>query len=174
MTHLNKRLLTQIANFHEVIMIIKKKPKSMIKPMIFQTMTWICSIAALYLVFVSLGTIIGLDKIVITNTIVSTISNQGIALSGFSQIISSGLYQVLGINNSMAQASSLLAGFASFWFVFVLSFIFFEMYGLGTIAEKLLNKAFKEKQKRDKKDFKEQTDSNQRDFKKKPAVKEGF
>ena len=175
MTNLNKRLLTQITNFHEVIMIIKKKPKSMIKPVIFQTMTWVCSIVALYLVFVSLGTIIGLDKIIITNTIVSTISNQGVALAGFSQIISSSLYQVLGINNSMAQASSLLAGFAGFWFVFVLSFVFFEMYGLGTIAEKILNKAFKEKQKRDKKDFKEQTDSNQRDFEEKTdSDKKGF
>ena len=162
-----EKIATQIANFHEVIMIIKKKPKSMVKPMIFQTMAWVCSIAALYLVFVSLGTIIGLDKIIITNTIVSTISNQGVALSGFSQIISSGLYQVLGINISMAQASSLLAGFAGFWFVFVLSFVFFELYGLGTVAEKILNKAFKEKKKKDKKDFKEQTDSNQRDFEEK-------
>jgi uncharacterized protein (TIRG00374 family) len=159
-----QKIATQIANFHDVIMIIKKKPRNMIKPMIFQTMTWICSIAALYLVFISLGTFIGFDKIIITNTIVSTISNQGIALTGFSQIVSSGLYQVLGINISLAQASSLLGGFASFWFVFVLSFIFFELYGLGTVAEKLLNKAFKEKNKRDKKVFKDQTNSNQRDF----------
>jgi len=162
-----QKIATQITNFHEVIMIIKKKPKSMIKPMIFQTMTWVCRFVALYLVFVSLGTIIGLDKIIITNTIVSTISNQGVALAGFSQIISSSLYQVLGIDISMAQASSLLAGFAGFWFVFVLSFVFFEMYGLGTIAEKILNKAFKEKTKKDKKDFKKQTDSNERDFEEK-------
>src|SRR3972149_5428899 len=162
-----QKIATQIANFHDVIMIIKKKPKSMIKPMIFQTITWVCSIAALYLVFLSLGTIIGVDKIIITSTIVSTISNQGIALSGFSQIISSGLYNVLGINFSLAQASSLLAGFASFWFVLVISFVFFQIYGLGTIEEKILNKAFKEKQKRDKRDFKEQTDSNQRDFEEK-------
>src|SRR4030066_659653 len=162
-----QKIATQIANFHDVIMIIKKKPKRMIKPMIFQTMTWIFSIVALYLVFVSLGTIIGLDKIIITNTIVSTISNQGVALAGFSQIISSSLYQVLGINVSMAEASSLLAGFAGFWFVLVISFVFFQMYGLGTIAEKILNKAFKEKTKKDKKDFKKQTDSNQRDFEEK-------
>src|SRR4030066_811271 len=159
-----QKIATQITNFHDVIMIIKKKPKSMIKPVIFQTMTWVCSIAALFLVFVSLGTIMGLDKIMITNKIVSTISNQGVALAGFSQMISSNLYQVLGINNPLAKPSSLLAGFRGFWFVFVLSFVFFEMYGLGTIAEKILNKAFKEKQKRDKRDFREQTDSNQRSF----------
>ena len=43
--------------------------------------------------------------------------------------------------------------------MFVLSFVFFEMYGLGTIAEKILNKAFKEKKKQDKKDFRDNKDS---------------
>jgi uncharacterized protein (TIRG00374 family) len=79
-----EKIATQITNFHDVIMIIKKKPKSMIKPMFHHTMAWVCSIAALYLVFIALGSVAGLDKVVITNTIVSTISNQGIALSGFS------------------------------------------------------------------------------------------
>ncbi len=159
-----ENITTQIANFHDVIMIIKKKPKSMVKPLFHQTMAWVCSIAALYLVFVALGIVTGLDKVVITNTIVSTISNQGIALSGFSQIISSGLYQVLGINISLAQASSLLAGFAGFWFVFVTSFVFFQVYGLGTIEEKILNKAYKQKEKRERKDFDKQTDIKQKDF----------
>src|SRR4030065_2571868 len=162
-----QKLATQIANFHDVIMIIKKKPKSMIKPVIFQTMAWVFNIVALYLVFVSLGQIVGLDKVIITNTIVGNVSHQGVALVGFSQIISSSLYEILGINISMAQASSLLSSFANFWFRFIISFVFFEMYGLETIAEKILNKAFKEKQKKDKKDFKEQTDSNQRDFEEK-------
>jgi len=46
-------------------------------------------------------------------------------------------------------------------------FRLFQMYGLGTIAEKLLSRAFKEKTKKNKKDFKEQTDSNQKDFEEK-------
>jgi uncharacterized protein (TIRG00374 family) len=162
-----QKIATQIADFHEAIMIIRKKPRSMIKPMIFQTMAWVCRFIALFIVFIALGAIIGLDKIIITNTIVSTISNQGVALAGFSQIISSTLFGILGINLDMANAATLLSGFAGFWFIFVLSFVFFEVYGLGTVAEKLLNKAFKEKQKRDKRVFKEQTDSNQRDFEEK-------
>jgi len=162
-----RNIAAQITNFHDVIMIIKNKPKSMIKPIIFQTMGWACDIAALFLVFTSLGTIVGFDKIIITNTIVGNITSQGVALAGFSQIISSGLYQILGINISLAQAASLMSGFAGFWFKFVIAFIFFEMYGLGTIAEKLLNKAFKEKTKRAKKDFKRQTNSNQRGFEEK-------
>ncbi|HEX9261860.1 MAG TPA: flippase-like domain-containing protein [Candidatus Bathyarchaeia archaeon] len=162
-----QKIATQITNFHDVIMIIKKKPKSMIKPIIFQTMAWVFNIVALYLVFVSLRQIVGLDKVIITNTIVGNVSHQGVALVGFSQIISSSLYQILGINISMAQASSLLSSFANFWFRFIISFVFFETYGLETIAEKILTKAFKEKKKLDKKDFKEQTDSDKRDFEEK-------
>ncbi len=160
-------LESKITDFHDGIMSMKNRPRAMVKPLVFQTITWIFDIIALYVVFVALGSVVGVDKIVITNTIVNNIRGQGVALAGFSQIVSSQLYQVLGINISLAQASSLLAGFANFWFRLVVSFVFFQLYGLGTIAEKLLNRAFKEKTKKDKKDFKEQTDSNQRDFEEK-------
>jgi uncharacterized protein (TIRG00374 family) len=160
-------LESKITDFHDGIMSMKNRPKAIVKPLILQTITWLFDIIALFAVFAALGTIVSVDKIVITNTIVDNIRGQGVALAGFSQIISSQLYQVLGINISLAQASSLLAGFANFWFRLVIAFIFFQLYGLGTIAEKLLDRAFKEKTKKDKKDFEEQTDSNERDFEEK-------
>ena len=158
---------SKITDFHDGIMSMKNRPRAMVKPIVFQTITWIFDIIALYVVFVALGSMVGVDRVVITNSIVNNVRGQGVALAGFSQIVSSQLYQVLGINISLAQASSLLAGFANFWFKLVVSFVFFQMYGLGTIAEKLLNRAFKKKTKKDKKDFKKQTDSNERDFEEK-------
>jgi uncharacterized protein (TIRG00374 family) len=160
-------LESKITDFHDGIMSMKNRPRAMVKPIILQTITWLFDIIVLYVVFVALGSMVGVDKVVITNTVVDTIRGQGVALAGFSQIISSQLYQVLGINISLAQASSLLAGFANFWFRLMISFVFFQLYGLGTIAEKLLNRAFKEKTKKDKKDFEKQTDRNERDFEEK-------
>jgi uncharacterized protein (TIRG00374 family) len=160
-------LESKITDFHDGIMSMKKRPRAMVKPIVFQTISWIFDIIALFAVFVALGSTVGVDKIVITNTIVNNVRGQGVALAGFSQIISSQLYHVLGIDLALSQASSLLAGFANFWFKLVISFVFFQLYGLGTIAEKLLNRAFKEKTKRDKKDFQKQTDSNERDFEQK-------
>jgi uncharacterized protein (TIRG00374 family) len=160
-------LENKITDFHDGIMSMKNRPRAMVKPLVFQTITWIFDIIALLAVFVALGSMVGVDRVVITNSIVNNVRGQGVALAGFSQIISSQLYQVLGINISLAQASSLLAGFANFWFKLVISFVFFQLYGLGTIAEKLLNRAFKKKTKKDKKDFKKQTDSNERDFEEK-------
>ena len=164
------QLENRITDFHDGIMSIKSKPKAMVKPVVFQTLAWVFEILALFFVFVALGSEIAADEILITNTVVSTIRDQGVVLAGFSQIVSSQLYGVLGINLSLAQASSLLAGLANFWFRLVVSFVFFQLYGLGTIAEKLVNRAFKEKTKKDKKDFKAQTDSNQRDFEEKTDI----
>lgn len=109
----SSELEKKITDFHDGIMSMKNNLRAMVKPIVFQTITWVFEILALFFVFVALGSLIGADKIVITNTVVSNIRGQGVALAGFSQIVSSQLYQVLGINLSLAQASSLLAGFAN-------------------------------------------------------------
>jgi len=158
------KLEGQITDFHDVIMIIKNKPRTMIKPIFYQLMVLVLNILSLFLVFVALGTTVGADKILITNSIVNSIRGQGVALAGFSQIISSQLYQILGINSSLAQASSLLAGFTNLWFKLIISFIFFQFYGLGTVAEKLLAKALKVRKKEARQVFNEQTQSDKNDF----------
>jgi hypothetical protein len=92
------------------------------------------------MVFLALGSFIGFDKVVITNTIVSNVQGQGVALAGISQIVSSELYTVLGITAGMAVASSLLTGFSSFWFKLVLSFGFFQVAVLERCVPFICNK----------------------------------
>jgi hypothetical protein len=108
-------------------MSMKNNPKAMVKPLFFQTLTWVFEVLSFFLVFIALGYFIGIDKIVITDTIVSNVQGQGVALAGISQMVSSGLYTVLGITSGLAIASSLLAGFSSFWFKLLLSFGFFQV-----------------------------------------------
>jgi hypothetical protein len=145
-------------------MIMKNKPRTMIKPVFYQIMAWVFDILALFFVFVALRTTVGADKILITNSIVNNVRSQGVALAGFAQILSSQLYGILGIDLSLAEASSLLSGFANFWFRLVISFVFFQFYGLGTVAEKLLAKALKVRKKEARKVFNEQTQSDKNDF----------
>jgi uncharacterized protein (TIRG00374 family) len=158
------KLESQITDFHNVIMIMKNKPKTMIKPMFYQVMASVFDILVLFFVFVALGSTVGLNKILITNSIVNNIRSQGVALAGFSQIVSSQLYQVLGINLSLAQASSLLSGFVNFWFKLVIAFVFFQLYATGTVAEKLLAKALKARKKEARRDFAKQTQIDKKDF----------
>ena len=124
---LQKKLHSQITEFRDGILSIKTNPKRIVKPAVFQTFTWVFEVLSFFLVFAALGELIGIDKVVITNTIVSNIQGQGVALAGVSQIVSGSLYEALGIPQGMAYAAGLLALFAGFWFKLVLSFGFFQV-----------------------------------------------
>jgi uncharacterized protein (TIRG00374 family) len=124
---LQKKLHHQITEFRDGILSIKTNPKRMVKPVVFLTLTWVFEVLSFFLVFAALGEFIGIDKVVITNTIVSNIQGQGVALAGVSQIVSGSLYEALGISQGMAYAAGLLALFAGFWFKLVLSFGFFQV-----------------------------------------------
>ena len=124
---LHEKVHNQITEFHDGFMSIKSNKKSIVKPIVFQSFTWVFEVIGFFLVFLAVGHYIGIDKVMITDTIVSNVQGQGVALAGISQIVSSGLYTGLGILPEVAVASSLLAGFASFWFKLVLSFGFFQV-----------------------------------------------
>jgi uncharacterized protein (TIRG00374 family) len=124
---LQKRVHSQIVEFRDGVLIIKNNPKAIVRPIIFQTFAWIFEVFSFFLVFAAIGSLVGIDKVVITNTIVTNVQGQGIALAGISQIVSSELYKVLGITSGIAIASSLLAGFSGFWFKLLLSFAFFQV-----------------------------------------------
>ena len=124
---LQEKVHGQITEFREGILSIKKNPKAVVKPIFFQSFAWVFEMLSFFFVFVALGSLIGIDKVVITNSIVSNVQGQGVALAGISQIVSGGLYEALGIGAGVAVASSLLAGFSGFWFKLLLSFGFFQV-----------------------------------------------
>jgi uncharacterized protein (TIRG00374 family) len=117
----------QVAEFRQGLASIRRNPKVMIRPVVFQALSWLFEVLSLFAVFAALGSLVGIDKVVITNSIVSDVQGQGVALAGVSTIVSSAVYQALGINAGVAVASSLLAGFSGFWFKLVLSFGFFQV-----------------------------------------------
>ena len=63
----------------------------------------------------------------ITNSIMSNLSTQGLALAGFLPFLSSVLYCMLGTAALVSVASSLLATFPTFWFRIVISFVVFRV-----------------------------------------------
>ncbi|MFB3887913.1 MAG: lysylphosphatidylglycerol synthase transmembrane domain-containing protein [Candidatus Bathyarchaeia archaeon] len=139
---LQEKVHHQITEFREGILTIKNNPKAMFKPIVYQSLTWVFEVLSFFLVFIAIGSLIGIDKVVITNTIVNNVQGQGIALAGVSQIVSSELYQVLGITAGIAIASSLLAGFAGFWFKLVLSFGFFQVTVFERCIPFICNKCY--------------------------------
>jgi len=124
---LQEKVHAQIKEFREGVLTMKNNPRAMVRPIFFQSLAWFFDVLSFFFVFVAIGSLIGLDKVVITNTIVTNVQGQGVALAGISQIVSSELYKVLGIAGGIAITSSLLAGFSGFWFKLVLSFAFFQV-----------------------------------------------
>jgi uncharacterized protein (TIRG00374 family) len=124
---IKEKVHSQITEFREGLLSIKKNPKMVARPLFFQVFCWLFEVLSLFVVFIALGSFIGFDKVVITNSIISNVQGQGVALAGFSQIVSGGLYEALGITAGIAIASSLLAGFSGFWFKLMLSFGFFQV-----------------------------------------------
>jgi uncharacterized protein (TIRG00374 family) len=120
------KIQNSLTEFHDGIMTMKTNPKSIIRPVLFQTLAWAFDILTLFLIFAAIGHAVGPDKVIITNTIVVNLQSQGVAFAGFAQVVSSTVYTVLGISSMVSIASTLLAGFASFWFKIILSFFAFQ------------------------------------------------
>jgi glycosyltransferase 2 family protein len=120
------KLQNQLQEFHDGLQMMKVSPKAMVRPVTFQVLSWTFDVLTLFIIFASLGYVVGLDKVIITNTLVVSLQTQGLALIGLAQVVSSSVYVVLGISPFIAIASSLLAGFASFWFKVAVSFFAFQ------------------------------------------------
>jgi uncharacterized protein (TIRG00374 family) len=121
------KIQSSLNEFHDGVMIIKTNPKALLPPVILQTLTWVFDILTRLLIFMAIGYAISPDKIIITSTIVISIQTQGIAFTGFAQVASSAIYSVLGIPALISVTSSLLAGFATFWFKTAVAFVPFEV-----------------------------------------------
>jgi uncharacterized protein (TIRG00374 family) len=120
------KIESTVKEYHDGIMTLKTKPKTMVKPVAFQIAGWIFDLLALFLIFVSISYPVSVDKIIITNTIAVNFQTQGVALAGFAQLISVNIYRILGILPNVSAASAMLAGFASFWFKMIISFLAFQ------------------------------------------------
>jgi uncharacterized protein (TIRG00374 family) len=110
----------------EGITVLGNNPKSLFQATFFQIIAWGFDIMALFLIFASINYPVPADKIIITNTLSVNLQAQGVALAGFAQVVSSSVYTILGIPLSYSAASTVLAGFASFWFKTIIAFFAFQ------------------------------------------------
>ena len=120
------KIQNTVKEYHDGIITLKTNPKALFQPVAFQTIAWSFDLLALFLIFVSIGYVVPADKIIITNVISVNLQTQGIALAGFAQVVSSSVYTILGISPLLSAASTVLAGFASFWFKVIIAFLAFQ------------------------------------------------
>jgi uncharacterized protein (TIRG00374 family) len=114
-----KKIGKTLKEYHDGIVTLKANPKTLFQTVFFQTIAWSFEIIALFLVFASIGYIVPADKVIITNILSGNLQAQGVALAGFAQVVSS-------IPHLLSAASTVLAGFASFWFKVIIAFFAFQ------------------------------------------------
>jgi uncharacterized protein (TIRG00374 family) len=126
MIEFEARIEKPLKEYHNGLITLRKNTKALIQPAVFQTLAWSFDLFALFFIFASIGYNVPMDKIIITNTIAANLHTQGVALAGFAQLVSLNIYNILSIPPPISGASTVLAGFASFWFKTIIAFFAFQ------------------------------------------------
>jgi uncharacterized protein (TIRG00374 family) len=126
MNEFEARIEKPLKAYHDGLATLRKNTRALVQPVIFQTLAWSFDLLALFFIFVSIGYNVPADKVIITNTIAANLQTQGVALAGFAQLISVNIYNILSIPPPISGASTVLAGFASFWFKTIIAFFAFQ------------------------------------------------
>ena len=115
-----------LGDYHEGMKTLLENPKILVKPMILSFFAWGFEVLTLLFVFESLGQLIAIDKVVIVRSIAGNVEAQGYAFVGYAQIISSEIYNALGVPFAIAASVALLSGVVIFLLKTVISYVAFQ------------------------------------------------
>ena len=126
LARLEVKVQKALGDYHEGMKTLLENPKMLIKPMILSFFAWGFEVLTLLFVFESLGQLIEIDKVVIVRSIAGNVEAQGYAFVGYAQIISSEIYNALGVPFAIGASVALLSGVVIFLLKTVLSYIAFQ------------------------------------------------
>jgi uncharacterized protein (TIRG00374 family) len=112
--------------FHEGIRTLSAKPMTLVKPTLFSLVSWGFDVSVVSIVFAALGYPIPLDKVLIIYALTGTLQIMGISFVGFTEVIVSGAYTVLGVQPALSLSVTLLTRVVTLWFKLVVSYVAFQ------------------------------------------------
>ncbi len=115
-----------LGDYHEGMAILLKKPRVLVKPIIFSFLGWCFEIVTLLFVFASLAQLIPIDKVIIVHSIAGNVESQGYAFIGYAQIITSEIYRALGVPFAVGASVALLGGVIIFFLKTAISYTTFH------------------------------------------------
>ena len=104
-----------LTDYHNGMKLLLEHPKMLFKPMILSFFAWGFEVLTLLLVFASLGQLVPPDKVIIVRSVAGNIEAQGYAFAGYAQIVTTALYNNLGLNIALSASVALLGGVVIFW-----------------------------------------------------------
>jgi uncharacterized protein (TIRG00374 family) len=123
---LESKVMKALGDYHDGMKMLLQNPRVLLRPIVLSFFAWGFEVLALLFVFASLGQLIPLDKVVIVRSIAGNVEAQGYAFVGYAQIISSEIYNALGVPFAVGASVALLSGVVIFLIKTVISYIAFQ------------------------------------------------
>lgn len=125
-----------IEKFHVGIRQLTAQPKALVKPVLCILVSWIFDVSVTFIVFIALGYPAPVDKILIVYTLAGTLQTVGITTFGFTEIIMTTSYTILGLPGSLSLSVTLLTRAVNLWFRLIVGYAAFQWTGMQILREK--------------------------------------
>jgi len=140
---LSKKSEYALTAFHQGFQTLRKSPKNMVKPAVFQLLSLLLNISIYILVFYSLGyKIIHIDFFIIAYFVVGTVQiAAGVFSVGTLEIILTNLFVLYGVPIGLSGLAATVLRFLTFWLPILVGYVTVHVVG----ARSLLNPKAREK-----------------------------
>ena len=122
-----------LKEFHQGIHQLISKPKTLVQPIVFAVLSFICEVSVIFLTFAALGFPVPVDKVLIVFTLTGTLQTVGITFFGFPELIMTVSFSALLIPASLALSVTLLARVVNLWFRLIVSYFALQWAGIKII-----------------------------------------
>ena len=125
-----------LKRFHEGIRTLGAHPKALARPISLSLLAWGFDISIIFLTFASLGYAAPVDKVLIVYALTGSLQAVGVSFLGFTEIIVSSSYAILGIPAAISITATLLTRIVTLWFKLIVSYVVFQWAGIGLLLGK--------------------------------------
>jgi uncharacterized protein (TIRG00374 family) len=120
--------------YHENIRVLGSNLKALIRPVIFSLTSWGFDVSITFLTFASLHYPVPVDKVLIVYALTGSLQAFGVGFVGFTELIMTGSYAVLGIPAPIGLSATLLARVVTLWFKLAVAYFAFQWAGVKVLS----------------------------------------
>ena len=129
-----------LKRFHESVRTLSANPRRLIRPSAFSLVSWGFDVSVIFLIFAALGSPVPVDKVLIVYALTGSMQAMGISFVGFTEIVMSGSYTVLGILPAVSVSATLLTRVVTLWFKLIAAYLVFQFVGVEILTKNLAAK----------------------------------
>jgi uncharacterized protein (TIRG00374 family) len=122
--------------YHENIRVLASNLKALIRPVIFSLTSWAFDVSITFLTFASLHYPVPVDKVLIVYALTGSLQSLGVSFLGFTELIMTASYTVLGIPPSTGLSATLLARIVTLWFKLAVAYFAFQRAGVKVLSDR--------------------------------------